>query len=268
MAGYVKLYRQMESWEWYTDTNTKTLFIHCLLRANHKPGLWRGVTIETGSFITSFRKLSSETGLSQREVRTSLNRLKSTHELTHETTSEFSVIKVLKWADYQGNDDEGDTSNDTPSDKQTTSQRQANDKRSTTNKNEKNEKNDKNTNSLKDIVEKVIQYLNIQTNHNYRPTEANTRHLIARINERYTMKQVMTVIRYKTIEWEQNEKMKQFLRPATLFGTKFDTYLNSEQVGRTEAELNEMINENSMHLENMTGAWDDVGKEEENDESN
>ena len=144
MAGYVKLYRKLESWEWYTDIPTKVLFLHCLLRANHKPNKWRGMTIEAGSFVTSYSKLSSETGLSVREVRTSLNRLKSTSEVTHETTSEFSVINVVKWADYQGYDDESDKVIDTPNDNQATSERQANDKRTTTNKNDKNIKNEKN----------------------------------------------------------------------------------------------------------------------------
>jgi len=144
MAGYVKLYRQMETWEWYLDVNTTKLFIHCLLRANHKPKKWQGETIETGSFITSLDKLSAETGLSVREIRTSLKRLKSTHEVTHETTSQYSVINVVKWADYQGQDDDSDTGNDIGSDKQTTSERQTNDKQTTTNKNDKNDKNVKN----------------------------------------------------------------------------------------------------------------------------
>lgn len=34
--NFVKLSRKMLNWEWYTDVNTKTLFIHCLLRANWK----------------------------------------------------------------------------------------------------------------------------------------------------------------------------------------------------------------------------------------
>lgn len=141
MAGYIKLYRQMESWEWYTDVPTKVLFLHCLLRANHKPNKWRGLTIDTGSFVTSFAKLSSETGLSIREVRTSLNRLKSTHEVTHQTTSEYSVINIVKWADYQGCDDESDKANDTPNDMRATCKRHANDMQTTTNKNDKNDKN-------------------------------------------------------------------------------------------------------------------------------
>jgi hypothetical protein len=138
--GYIKLYRKLTQWEWYTDQNTFKLFIHCLLMANHKPNKWQGIIIDTGEFVTSFEKLKVETGLTIRQLRTSIKRLEMTSEIEHKTTSRFSVIKVLKWCDYQGSDEE----NDKPNVTQTTSKRQANDKQTTTNKNDKNVKNDKN----------------------------------------------------------------------------------------------------------------------------
>lgn len=141
MAGFIKIYRQLEKWEWYTDSNTKSLFLHCLIRANHSDNKWRGIEIKKGSFVTSYGKLAKETGLSVREVRTSINRLKSTNEITHKTTSQYSVINVVKWANYQGYDKQSDIDNDTLNDKQATNERQASDKPSTTNKNEKNYKN-------------------------------------------------------------------------------------------------------------------------------
>lgn len=148
MAGFIKIYRQLEKWEWYTDTNTKSLFIHCLIQANHRDNKWRGITVKAGSFVTSYEKLAVETGLSVREVRTSLKRLKSTNEITHETTSQYSVISIVKWANYQGYDKQSDIQNDTVSDmqddKQVTSERQASDNQTTTNKNDKNIKNEKN----------------------------------------------------------------------------------------------------------------------------
>ncbi len=70
--GWIQLYRKFMDWEWYTDTNTKSLFIHCLLKANHKEGKWRGHKIGRGQFLTSLNNLSQETGLSVRNVRTSL----------------------------------------------------------------------------------------------------------------------------------------------------------------------------------------------------
>lgn len=148
MNGYIKLFRTIEKWEWYTDVNTKTLFIHCLIKANHKDAKWRGIFIPTGSFISSYAKLAKETGLSVRSVRTSLNKLKTTGELTHQTTSDYSMINLVNWALYQSDDEDTDTVNDTPLDKLPTNERQATDKLPTTNKNEKKKKNEKNIKNI------------------------------------------------------------------------------------------------------------------------
>lgn len=101
MQGYIKLYRQMLKWEWYGDLNTKTLFIHCLLRANHEDKKWRGVLIKKGQFATSLAHLSQETGLSPRQIRTSLEKLKKTKNLTNLRQGNFTVITVLEWDRFQ-----------------------------------------------------------------------------------------------------------------------------------------------------------------------
>ena len=136
MQGYIKLHRQLLTWEWYTDIPVRVLFEHCLLRANHKSNKWRGQTIDVGSFITSYEKLSAETGLTVQQVRTALSKLKSTGELTYKSTSRYSIITINNWIDYQ----EDNTQNN----KQITNNQQTNNKQITTNKNDKNEKNDKN----------------------------------------------------------------------------------------------------------------------------
>ena len=78
---FVKIFRKMINWEWYTDVNTKTLFLHCLLKANWKPGSWKGQKYERGQFITSLPSLAKETGLSVQEVRTAISHLKETYEI-------------------------------------------------------------------------------------------------------------------------------------------------------------------------------------------
>ncbi len=101
MIGYIKLHRQILHWEWYTDINTKTLFLHCLLLANHKDNTWRGMVIKTGTFASSLRKLSVETGLTVSQIRTSLSKLESTQEIAQETHTSFTIIKVLNYGVYQ-----------------------------------------------------------------------------------------------------------------------------------------------------------------------
>ncbi len=100
MSNYVKLDRKILDWEWYLNINTKTLFIHMLLKANWKEGHFEGKTISKGSFVSSIPKLSAETGLTEREVRTSISHLKATGELTVKTTNKYSVFTVKNYGLY------------------------------------------------------------------------------------------------------------------------------------------------------------------------
>lgn len=102
--GYIALYRQFLEWEWFTDVKTCHLFQYCLLRANSKNTVWRGINIKKGQFITSLRTMSIETGLSFQEVRTALKKLTHnlTHELTHEPYASYSIITVVNYNLYQG----------------------------------------------------------------------------------------------------------------------------------------------------------------------
>ena len=142
MAGYIKLHRKITEWEWYTDANTMRLFLHLLLLANHAEQKWRGVTIKRGQRLTSLNKLSIETGLSKRSIRTSLNKLKTTHEITIKTTSKYSIITLNNYDTYQTDSKQSDT--------QTTHDRHASDTQATPNKNDK-----KNKNKKKDIYTRI-----------------------------------------------------------------------------------------------------------------
>lgn len=102
---YIRLFRKMVNWEWYTDVNTKVLFLHCLLRANWKSGSWKGIQYERGQFITSLNTLATETGLSIKMVRTALSHLIMTGEVTSEGQgkgkAQYRIITVLNYDSYQ-----------------------------------------------------------------------------------------------------------------------------------------------------------------------
>jgi len=136
--GYIKLHRKMTEWEWYDDIITKSVFLHCLLKANHTEKKWRGIVIKRGSFITSYSQLAKELKLSLQNVRTAINKLKSTGEITHETTSNYSIIIINNYEIYQ------DTN--TLDNSQATNEQQTTNKRLTTTNNDKNDNNDKNIN--------------------------------------------------------------------------------------------------------------------------
>lgn len=147
--GYICLFRKFTNWEWYDDANTMRVFLHCLLSANHKDNKWRGILIQKGSFITSVSKLAYSLKLTPQQIRTSINKLKSTNEITSETTSSFTLITVNKWNLYQQNNKQDN--------KPITNEQQTDNKRVTTNNNDNNDNNEKNeNNSLVEKPKKVL----------------------------------------------------------------------------------------------------------------
>jgi uncharacterized phage protein (TIGR02220 family) len=73
----------------------------------------------------------------------------------------------------------------------------------------------------------ILDYFNQQAGTNYRASSKATQRLIkARINEGFTVDDFKKVIDIKVANWKDDSKMSKYLRPATLFGTKFESYLN------------------------------------------
>lgn len=100
-GNWIKLFAKFTSWQWYTDQNTKSLFIHCLLKANWREAKFMGETIPRGSFVTSLDSLAKELGLSVQEIRTALKHLISTGELTSKSTNKYRIITVVNYEMYQ-----------------------------------------------------------------------------------------------------------------------------------------------------------------------
>lgn len=101
MGNYIKIDRSILEWEWYTDINTKVLFLHMILKANWKDGNFRGTTVPRGSFISSIKKLSDETLLTEKEIRTAIKHLEMTGEVAHKGTNKYTVFTVKNYNKYQ-----------------------------------------------------------------------------------------------------------------------------------------------------------------------
>jgi len=99
--GFIILHRKIIEWEWYKNANVYRVFTHLLLMANHEDKKWQGISILRGQHLTSSDKLAIELGIGRQSVRTALNKLKSTNELTIKSTSRFSLITITKYCDYQ-----------------------------------------------------------------------------------------------------------------------------------------------------------------------
>ena len=100
---------------------------------------------------------------------------------------------------------------------------------STTSNNNTRDINTLSRNSTRTPYKEIIDYLNEKTGREYKHTaKANQRVIKARMNEGYALEDFKTVIDKKYDEWNNDTKMKKFLRPETLFSTNFDRYLNEE----------------------------------------
>ena len=85
-----------------------------------------------------------------------------------------------------------------------------------------------------DIIKDIINYLNTKCNTRYKhTTEDSKKHIRARLRDGYTKDDFFTVIDKKSAEWIGTEQEK-YLRPATLFGTKFESYLNQKVTAKKE----------------------------------
>ncbi len=136
---FIKLFRSLLEWEWYDDMNVKILFIHLLLKANFKTKKWRGIEIKKWELLTSNQSLAMETQLSLQQVRTCLKKLKSTWEITHKTTNNYTLIKLNNYERYN--------ENNTPFNTQITDEQQTNNIQITTTKERKESNKERNINN-------------------------------------------------------------------------------------------------------------------------
>ena len=125
MTGWIKLHRKLLHWKWYDDIPVYRLFTHLLLTVNHERKSWNGLIVEPGQIVTGRKKLSFETGLSEKQVRTALSKLIESGELVSENVKmscqkrakeranvkakeranvkhyNFSLLTVVSWNIYQ-----------------------------------------------------------------------------------------------------------------------------------------------------------------------
>ena len=92
--SFITLHRKIMKWEWYDDANTFRVFIHCLLLANHADKKYRGTLVKRGTFLTGYKVLAKQLSLSIQQVRTSLDKLKSTNEIKLDMST-FQIFLMI-----------------------------------------------------------------------------------------------------------------------------------------------------------------------------
>ena len=154
MEGWARFHRKIADWEWYTDPNTFRVFFHLVLFANHADKKWQGNDIKRGQIITSVESLEKSLKLSRQQIRTSINKLISTNEITTKPTNKFTLVTVVNYESYQKNEE-------TPTNKSTnksTIEQPTDNQQVTTNKNVKNVKNEKKSAFIPPTLEQVREY--------------------------------------------------------------------------------------------------------------
>ena len=100
-SGYINLHRKICEWQWYSDINVRLLFIHLLMHANYKPYPFDGFIVPRGSIITGRKKLAESIGISEKKIRTAMDKLEKSGCITRKRASKYSLVKITKYEDYQ-----------------------------------------------------------------------------------------------------------------------------------------------------------------------
>lgn len=104
-GGWIKLYRKTLEKGYYKESQYLHLWIHCLLRANHKDRevMVDGnlMTIKRGQFLTSRNKLFLETGIQESKIERILKLLKSEQQIEQVSTRRYRLISILNYDKHQ-----------------------------------------------------------------------------------------------------------------------------------------------------------------------
>jgi uncharacterized phage protein (TIGR02220 family) len=219
------------------------------------------VTIKRGEFVFGRKSWSERLGISEQRLRTLIKRLVQDNmiELV-KRYNKFTIYKVVNYEKYNQQGDqheilenqylEGDSNQQVTTKKpykvvnyekynQQDNQQEMlenqhlegyNNQQVTTKQPPSNQQltTKEESNKDKNVYKYIVEYLNEKANKNFRPTTKKTQSLInARIREGFTLDDFKKVIDIKCSQWLDTE-MEKYLRPETLFGTKFESYLNEK----------------------------------------
>ncbi|MCK5863450.1 MAG: conserved phage C-terminal domain-containing protein [Candidatus Hydrogenedentes bacterium] len=110
-------------------------------------------------------------------------------------------------------------------------------------------------------VTSVIEYLNAAAGTMYKKTSmSSAKYLLARFREDFTVDDCKKVIDIKTQKWKDDVKMQDYLRPSTLFGTNFESYLN-EPFTPTKETKKRMKTHATKKTKKSSKTWDDRQQE-------
>lgn len=121
------------------------------------------------------------------------------------------------------------------------------------------DKSEKPSSSVKDVIpySEIIKYLNDKSDKRFRNIESHKFHIRARWNEGYRIEEFKKVIDNKVHSWLGDSTADSWLRPKTLFGPKFDDYLNEKIMPKKD---------NSIRSQTMQPIYSELEEDEDDEE--
>lgn len=99
-VGWIKLHRKILNWEWYKDSNVCRVYIHFLLTAVYEDTKWKGKSLKKGDCIFSIAEMSKQLDLTRQQLRTVMEKLKSTNNITIKSTNNYHIINITKYSSF------------------------------------------------------------------------------------------------------------------------------------------------------------------------
>jgi len=236
MSGWIKLHRRLGDSElWLSEPFTRgQAWVDLIMLANFKDGYIRvrgiKIPVKRGQVGWSQLSLAKRWKWSRPKVRRFLDELILEKNILQQTIQQnmriTTLFNIINYELYQTDV----TIDDTTEKQQTLHQKNI---RTYSNKKDKKDKNVKKGKKRNMYIpengvpyQEIIQDLNQKASLNYKSTTPKTRALIkARFKEGFTLDDFISVHTNQTDEWIGTD-MAKYLRPETLYGTKFESYLN------------------------------------------
>lgn len=232
--GYLKLWRKSLESVVFNNPEVWKLWCWCLVKASYKKR-WKSVVtgrgeteveILPGQFIYGRKTAAKALRMNESTIRNRMEKLKKMGKIDIKPDTHYSIVTICNWESFQSEEDGKGQAKGQPKDNQ----------RTTKGHKQEGKEGKEGKNNIPFL--EIVSSLNEKIGKNYKPTTASTKkHILARWNEGFVLDDFKKVIDIKCGEWKDDDKMSKFLRPETLFGSKFEGYLNSSHGNSHTAKI-------------------------------
>lgn len=234
IGGYIKLHRSIfKNPIVCKDADYLAVWVWLLGHACFAPTdvIFNGErrTLEAGQLTTGRKEIANALKVSESKVQRILKAFENEEQIEQVTDFRCRLITISSWDKYQLSEQLVDSSRTSPEQLMNTKEEYKNVKNKNSILSGTPDTAIRKGKALTDTCKIVISHLNEATGANYKPGAKYLKVLIgARLADGYTLEDFLTVIDRQVAKWGTDPKMREYLRPKTLFTpANFDSYLNA-----------------------------------------